>query len=110
MSSAPGAVCAEILALAAVRVIDAAVEAQFTGAALDFHQRRLRQQRDGIVIELLPAQWVEIVEQADGILVPTPPEIPGQRPEPLLGGSDKAVESAGLADYRRHLGGCLRQH
>ena len=62
------------------------------------------------MVELSPTLGIEIAEQSRGIVVPTPPQVAGQGPEPLLRGSDKTIESAGLADHRRHLRGSLGQH
>ena len=81
---APGAIGLEIFLLAAVGVIDPAVQHQFAGAALDLRQRHLAEQRDRIVIELAPARRIEIAEHVDRVLIPTPPEIARQGPEPLL--------------------------
>src|SRR5437762_12109606 len=97
----PGAVRAKILLLAAVRVIDPAVEHQFLGAALDSRQGNLCQQGDGIVIQLAPAYGIEVAEQAGGIMIPAPPQVSGERPESLPGRSDEPVESACLAHHRR---------
>jgi hypothetical protein len=43
-------------------------------------------------------------------MVPAPPDVAGQRPEPLLHRGNKAVERARLTDHRSHLRGRLRQH
>ena len=83
---------------------------QFAGAAFQLGQRNLRQQRDRIVIQLPPAHRIEIAEQAAGIVVPAPPQIARQRPQPLLRGRDEAVQRARFADHRRHLRGRLHQH
>ena len=73
-------------------------------------QRNFREQRDRIVIELPPAQRVQIAEQAGGIVVPAPPQIARQGPQALLHRSDKAIERARLAHHRRDLRGGLGQH
>ena len=78
--------------------------------ALDLAQRHLAEQRDGILVELTPASWVQIAKQADTVGVPTPPDVARQGPEPLLCRRNKTVQRARLADYRRHLAGRLRQH
>ena len=44
------------------------------------------------------------------VLVPTPPEIAGERPQALLRGADEAVEGAGLADDGSDLAGGFDQH
>ena len=64
----------------------------------------------GIVIQLPPAHRIQVAEQAGGIVVPAPPEIARQRPQPFLRRSDETVERAGLADHRRDLRRRLRQH
>ena len=69
-----------------------------------------RKQGDGIVIELPPAHRIEIAKQTAGVVVPAPPQIARQRPQPLLSGRDKAVQSASFADHRAHLGRGLAQH
>ena len=101
---APGAVRVQIFALAAIGVVDPAVQHQLAGAALHLGQGNLRKQGDGIVIELPPAHRIEIAKQAAGVVVPAPPQIARQRPQPLLGGSDKAIQSARFAHHRAHLG------
>jgi hypothetical protein len=110
MPCSPGSVCRKILPLATVGVVDPAVQHQFPGTTLDLCQGDLPQERDGVVIELPPAHWIEVKEQSAGIVVPTPPQVSGERPEPLLGGSDEAVERAGLAHDGCDLGGGLDQH
>ena len=110
MSRSPGAVGVEIFALAAIRVVDPAVQHQFAGAPFDHRQGNLRKQGDRIVIELPPANRIEVAEQTAGVVVPTPPQVARQRPQPFLGGSDKAVESARFADHRPHLGRGFGQH
>ncbi len=70
----PGAVRLEIFPLAAVGVIDSAVQHQFPRAPLNRRQRHLPQQRDGIVVELPPAYRIEIAEQAGGVVIPAPPQ------------------------------------
>ena len=110
MPGSPGAVRVEILALAAIGIVDAAVQHQFTGAPFHHGQRNLRKQGDRIVIELPPAHRIEVAEQTAGVVVPTPPQVARQRPQPFLGGSDKAVERAGFADHRADLGRGLGQH
>src|SRR5438477_218158 len=43
-------------------------------------------------------------------MIPAPPEITSQRPEPLLRRSDEAIERAGFTHHRGHLGRGLSQH
>ena len=106
----PGTVSIEILALAAIGIINSAVQHQLAGAPFHHGQRNLRKQGDGIVIELPPANRIEVAKQAAGVMVPTPPKIARQRPQTFLGGSDKAVQSAGFAYHRADLGRSLAQH
>src|SRR5260370_8369148 len=106
----PRAVGLQIFGWAAIGVINAAVQDHLSGAAFDAGERNFRQQRDGILIQLPPARRIQFVKQALGVVVPAPPQIARQGPEPLLCRSDEAIESARLADYRRHLRGGLNQH
>ncbi len=71
----PGVIRLKVFPLAAVSVVDPAMQNESRGAALDARQRDLPEKSYGIVIELPPAQWIEVVEQARGIRVPTPPQI-----------------------------------
>jgi hypothetical protein len=75
-----------------------------------FRERHLGQQRDRIVIQLPPAHRIQIAEQAGGIVIPAPPQIAGERPEPLLHRRDEAIQRARFADHRRHLRGRFHQH
>ena len=110
VSGSPGPVGIEIFALAAIGIVDPAVQHQFTGTALHHRQGNLRKQCDRIVIELSPAYRVEVAEQTAGVVVPAPPQVTGQRPQPLLGGSDKAIQRPRFAYHRPHLGRSLGQH
>ncbi len=78
------------------------MQGEFGGARFEFLERILVQQRDRTVIELTPAQRIEIAEQAGGIVVPAPPQVAGQRPEPLLDRRDETVEGAGFAHHGRN--------
>ena len=98
----PGSLRVLILAQAAIGIVDPAMQDEFGGARFEFFQRILVQQRDRTVIELAPAQWIDIAEQAGGIVIPAPPHVAGQRPEPLLGRRDETVERAGFAHDVRH--------
>lgn len=110
VGGSPGAVRLKIFLLAAIRVIDAAVQHEFAGAPLDFLERHLLQQRNGIVVEFAEAHGIEIAEEADAIVIPTPPEVARERPEALLGGRDEAVEHARVAHHGRDLRGGFHQH
>src|ERR1019366_8296020 len=93
----PGSLRTLMLAQAAIGVVDAAVQGKFGGARFEFGERILVQQRDGTVIELAPTLRIEFAEQADGIVIPAPPQVAGQRPEPFLDGRDETVEGTGFA-------------
>ena len=102
VARAPGALRILILAQAAIGVVDAAVQGEFGATHFESVERILVQQRDRIVIELTPARRIEIAEQAGGIVIPAPPQVAGQRPQPLLDGGDETVEGAGFAHHRRN--------
>ena len=107
---APGAVGVEVLALAAVTGVDAAVQDEFGGAALQLFERDLAEQRDWVLVELAPAGGIKIAEEGDTVLVPAPPEVAREGPEALLCGADEAVQRARLADHRGDLAGGFDQH
>ena len=102
VTRAPGSLRILVLAQAAIGVVDPAVQGEFGGARFELLERILVQQRHRTVIELTPAQRIEIVEQAGGIVIPTPPQVARQRPEPLLGRRDETVERAGFAHHGRN--------
>ena len=77
---APGAVGVQIFLLAAVDVVDAAVQAELGGAALQVFQRDFVEQGDGVLIELPPAGGVEVAEEADGSRSPNTSRGCGRRP------------------------------
>src|SRR5579862_6209403 len=106
----PCAVGIEIFALAAIGVVDPAVQHKLAGTTLNYVQGNFRQQRDRIVIELPPAYGVEIAKQTAGIVVPTPPEVAGQSPQPFLSRRDKTIQGSRFADYRTDLSGGLGEH
>src|ERR1039458_7072736 len=80
----PGSLRILVLAQATIGVVDPAVQDEFGGARFELVERILVQQRDGAVIELTRQQRTEIAEQSGGIVIPAPPQVAGQRPEPLL--------------------------
>ena len=85
----PGLRVRHVLLEPAMSVIDPAIEDHFrrpTGQALDVE---LAEQGDRIVIELPPADWIEIAENRCDFRVPRPPQVLRQRPtlvEQGLGG------------------------
>ncbi len=103
MIRAPGVRSLQILLLAAIRVVDAAVQQQLAGAAFDGSERHLGKERHGVLIELGPTHGIEVVEQTNAVVIPAPPEIAGQRPQTLLRRRDETVERARLADNRGDL-------
>ena len=62
------------------------------------------------MIELSPAYRIKVPKQAAGIMIPAPPHVAGESPEPLLGWCNEAIQSAGLAHYGGNLGGGFTQH
>ena len=102
VACAPGALRILVLAQAAIGVVDPAVQDEFGGARLEFGERIFVQQRDRAVIELTPSQGVNIAEQAARIVIPAPPQIAGQRPQPLLSRRDETVERARFAHDVRY--------
>ncbi len=61
-------------------------------------------------MKLPPAHRIQVAEQADGIVIPDPPQVTRQRPQPFLHRRDESIQSPGFADDRRNLGRRLRQH
>ena len=53
---------------------------EFGGAALDFAERHFIQQGDGILIELAPADGIEIAEEVGAVVIPAPPDVASQGP------------------------------
>jgi hypothetical protein len=62
VARSPGAVGLQIFLQAAVGVVDAAVQNEFGGAGLELGQRKLGEQGNRILIELAPAERIEIAE------------------------------------------------
>src|SRR5208282_4984757 len=65
MFRAPGVVGLHILLLAAVDIIDAAVQGKFRGPALDLAEGKFIQKCDRILIQFAPARGVEIAKKGD---------------------------------------------
>src|SRR5579863_5196887 len=82
---------------------------ELRGAALDFAEGNFAKKGNGILIELAPARRVEIAKKADAFVVPGPPEVARQSPEPFLRGSHETVEGASLTDYGRDFAGGFAQ-
>ena len=102
MARTPGSLGVFVFAQAAIGVVDAAVQIEFGGARFEFGERAFVQKGDGAVIELAPTQRIKFAEQAAGIVIPTPPQVAGQRPETLLDRRDETVEGAGFAHHVRY--------
>ena len=62
------------------------------------------------MVQFAPTRRIQIKKQARRVMVPTPPQIARQRPEPLLQRGDEAIERSRFAYYRSDLRGRLRQH
>ncbi len=77
--AAPGVRGADVFLQPAIGLVDAAVEHQLGGAHFQPLGRELGQQRDRVVIQLPPADRVEIAEQVDDFGVPAPPQVVGDR-------------------------------
>ena len=110
MFCTPGTISFEILALTPVRIVDTAVQHELLRAPLKTIQRNLAEQGDRVLIELSESRRIEVQKQAGRIVIPTPPQIPGQRPQALAYWSDESIQRARLADDGRDLRGRLHQH
>src|SRR2546423_7318916 len=110
MPRTPGSFSLLIFEQATIGIVDAAMQYKFGSAGFELRQRKLREQRDRIVIQFTPAYWVKVEKQANGIVVPAPPEVARQCPKPFLRWSNKSVERARFAYHWRHLGSSLGQH
>ncbi len=82
--STPGSIRFQIFQHAAIGVVHAAMEHDFGGAHFQLGERQLAQQSHWIVVELVPSRRIQIEEETRGVVVPTPPQIARQCPQPLL--------------------------
>ncbi len=73
MGAAPGRYLAHVLLQPPIGLIDAAVEDQFAGPHGEPLGRKLREQRDRVMIELPPTNRIQVAEEVDYVGVPTPP-------------------------------------
>ena len=110
MPCTPGSLSLLIFPQAPVRVVDAAVQGEFSGSRLQLGEWKLRQQGNRIVIKSAPAYGIEIKEQPHRVMVPTPPQVARQSPEPFLRGSNETIERARFAYDRGDLGRRFAQH
>ena len=100
---APRGVGRKVLALAAIGVVDPAVQCELAGPLMERGEWYLRQERNRIVLEFSPAGGRDLSKETGRIDVPTPPEVSREGPELLLAGLDELVEAARFGDDRRHL-------
>jgi hypothetical protein len=91
MRGSPGVVRVEVLAVSAVRVIDAAVEDMLFCPAFQRCERDFTKQGNGIMVQLTPPSRIKVAEEARGFRIPTPPKIARKRPEAFLDGCDEPV-------------------
>ena len=111
VTRAPSAVCFKILALPAVGVVNAAVEAPIHPRVRSSTDRGISvSSAMGLWLELPPADRIEVAEQAGGLLVPTPPEVAREGPQTLMHGRNETVEGTGFAYDWSHLRGGLGEH
>ena len=68
----------DVLLQTPIGVVDAAEEDQLGCPHLEPLGRELREQGDRVVVQLPPADRVEVAEEIDHLRVPTPPEVSGQ--------------------------------
>jgi len=69
----------QVLFQSPVRVVNTAVKHQFGRPHLQPLGRKLRKQRDRAVIQLPPADGIQLAEEVDYLRMPAPPQIPCQR-------------------------------
>ena len=86
-----------------VGLVDAAVKRELRRAQLELIDRDALQQRQRIVIARAPHDRVQIAEQAGALVVPAPPQVPGDRGQPLVDRRHELADRARLADDRRQL-------
>ena len=76
---APRRFARQIFLEASVGLVDPTVEHKFRGASLQPLWRKLCQQCDWVVVELPPANRVELPKHIGHLRMPTPPQVAGQR-------------------------------
>ena len=110
VARAPGPVRLQILQHAAVGIVHPAVEHEFRRPGFQFGQRHLAQQGDRIMVQFTPAVRIEVEKKAGRVVIPTPPQVPRQGPQPLLQRCDETIEGASLAHHWSNLPGSLGEH
>ena len=103
VACAPGLLRAQVLLHPPVGVVDAAVEGELRRPLFQLVDGQLLQQRDRVVIELVPQQRIELAKQAGGFRVPGPPQVARERPQPLVRRGDELLEGPRLRHNRRQL-------
>jgi hypothetical protein len=75
VGACPRLLVVHVLFQPAIGVVDAAVEDQFGGPHFQPRRREFGQQGDRVMIELAPADRIEIAKQIDDFGVPGPPQV-----------------------------------
>ena len=75
---APGILGREIFLHPPVGLVDSAVEYEFGGSGIESLRRELREESDRVVVELPPADGIEVAKEVRHLGVPAPPQIAGQ--------------------------------
>ena len=78
VGAAPGRNLAHVFLQPPIGLVDAAVKDHFGRPHFQSLGRELGEQGDGIMVQLPPANGVEVAEEIDHLVVPTPPQISGQ--------------------------------
>ena len=78
VGAAPGGNLAHVFLQPPIGLVDAAVEDHFGRPHFQPLGRELGQQGDRIMVQLPPANGVEVAEEIDDLVVPAPPQISGQ--------------------------------
>lgn len=110
VDGSPGMFRLEILLMAPVGIVDPTVQDELAHALLERLQGKLSEECNRIVIELLPQHGIQFVEKGCGFLIPTPPEIPGERPKTFLRRSKKPVQCTRFTHNWGHLRCSLYEH
>ena len=79
VGSPPRGDFAHVLLQPAIGLADAAIEHQFRGPHFQPFGGELRKQGDRVVVQLPPADGVEVAEEVDHLGVPAPPQVSCQR-------------------------------
>ena len=88
----------------AIRVVDPAVEDELRRALFQLFEGNLFEKRDRIVIQRAPRHRVQLPEQTGRVVIPAPPQVLGERTQPLMCGGDELLQGLGFADDGCELG------